>query len=433
MGQTTAILTTTYGLNFDISIGWCFLAIGALVITNLVAGFVYPENRRLLEQEVFLLLLFDLLQLGFLLYLTGGLNNPFALMMIAPVTVSAMTMQPQPTLILGGLAIILVTLLSYFHVPLQDANGFVFRMPPLFVLGFWAAMMIGIVFLAIYARRVTAETYAMSQALLATQMALSREQKLTDLGGVVAAAAHEMGTPLATIKLVSSELVEELEDPTLRADAELIREQADRCRDILRSMGRTGKDDLHLRTAPLSAVVEEAAEPHMARGKEVHFSYVVSPGGARKMPNIQRRPEVIHGLRNLIQNAVDFARCSVWIDTKWSDDHVSIRIIDDGNGYPTDLLGRIGDPFIRRRAREAKSSERPEYEGMGLGLFIAKTLLERSGAETIFANGSIDSETPGSGHDRSGAIAEVVWPSAAIVIDVTPGTQALGENRPIPI
>jgi two-component system sensor histidine kinase RegB len=221
----------------------------------------------------------------------------------------------------------------------------------------------------------------MSQALLATQMALAREQKLTDLGGVVAAAAHELGTPLATIKLVSTELAEELEgQPQLAEDAQLISSQADRCRDILRSMGRAGKDDLHMRSAPLGAVVREAAEPHANRGVEIEMEFTAGPGAPEGQPIIWRKPEIIHGLRNLVQNAVDFAEDRVWIDGTWSNGVIRLLITDDGPGFPPDMLGRLGDPFLRRRSR-APDLSRPGYEGMGLGLFIAKTLLERSGAK----------------------------------------------------
>jgi len=431
-GQSAAVLVAHFYLELQIELGLCFMAIGASVVTNLVAIFVYPENRRLPEREVLVTLLFDLSQLAFLLYLTGGLNNPFALLMLAPVTVSAMTLRTGSTLFLGALAIVLVTVLAVFYLPLRTDFGFVLRMPYLFIMGFWTAMVIGFAFLGVYAARVTAETQSMSKALLATQMALSREQKLTDLGGVVAAAAHELGTPLATIKLVSAELLDELDDPDLRDDAALIREQADRCRDILHSMGRAGKSDLHLRTAPLSSVLQEAAEPHANRGKTIHFNIKPREGQTLKMPNIYRRPEVIHGMRNLVQNAVDFAKTQVWVEARWSDTAVSVRVIDDGPGYPTGLLGRIGDPFIRKGRRAERDDTRPEYEGMGLGLFIAKTLLERSGAEVGFANGS-SGASRAQGSPRRGAIAEVTWPEDAIVEPRDQTSKALGDNKPIPV
>ncbi len=194
-------------------------------------------------------------------------------------------------------------------------------------------------------------------------------------------------------------------------------------------MGRAGKDDLHLRQAPLGALLREAAEPHMARGKAVLFELAPGPGGDERQPVVQRRPEVIHGLRNLVQNAVDFAQDRVWIDASWTGASISVRICDDGEGYPSHVLGRIGDPFVRsRRGAGTTVGTRPEYEGMGLGLFIAKTLLERSGADLSFANGSDPFLTVDEHPERSGAIVEVVWPRSAIA---APEGDALGSNRRI--
>lgn len=433
-GQFAAITVAQRYFNLDLELGLSYIAVGASVIANLVAIFVYPENKRLSESEVFLMLLFDISQLAFLLYVTGGLHNPFALLILAPVTISATALPLRSTVALGAVAIGMVTALMFFHIPLRTQEGVEMRMPDVFLFGNWAAITIGITFQAIYARRITQEIHTMSQALLATQMALSREQMLTDLGGVVAAAAHELGTPLATIKLVSAELMEELADqPEQRQDARLIRDQADRCRDILRSMGRAGKDDLHLRHAPLGTVIREAAEPHFNRGKEVLIDLQPDLGADSRQPSIARRPEIIHGLRNLVQNAVDFTDSCVWVDAVWSENSILIRIIDDGNGFPLDLLGRIGDPFVRRRRTPEDRRKRPEYEGMGLGLFIAKTLLERSGAELSFANGTTPGGPRPAPGTRSGAIIEVLWPAKAITQAPESQSRGLGENRPIEI
>lgn len=428
-GQLVAIAVATHFYGISLPLGLCFLAIGAAVIANLVLFSIYPANKRLSESEALLTLLFDLAQLSFLLFLTGGLSNPFALLILAPVTVSASVLSLRATVFLGGLAVALVTLMAAISVPMRDSAGLPIRVPSLFEFGFWLSLVIGIVFLSIYSRRVATEVRSMSDALLATQMALAREQKLTDLGGVIAAAAHELGTPLATIKLVSTELLDELADrPDLADDARLIRDQADRCRDILRSMGKAGKDDLHMRQAPLSAVLREAAEPHMGRGKLVHFSAQPSADGAKTEPEILRRPELIHGLRNFVQNAVDFATSQIWIDANWSLDRLTIRIIDDGAGFSPHVLARIGDPFLRARRDETQTRDRPGYEGMGLGLFIAKTLLERTGAELSFANAADPFLRPLERSDRSGAIVEVIWPLTQIVAEKG---QALGENQPL--
>jgi two-component system sensor histidine kinase RegB len=429
LGQLVALTIAQRMYNLQLELGLCYLAVGVSVVGNLIAIFVFPESKRLSETENFLMVMFDLLQLCFLLYLTGGLHNPFSLLVLGPVTVSASVLSLRSTIILGMTAMLLVSGMVFYHLPLRTEEGFILRIPDIFVFGQWAAITIALVFISVYSRRITREMNSMSDALAATQMALARAQKLNDLGGVVAAAAHELGTPLATIKLTSAELAEELGGfPDLREDALLIREQADRCRDILRGMGRAGKDDLHMRQAPLVEVIREAAEPHEHRGKEIVIEDGPGPGGEYNPPLILRRPEVIHGLRNLVQNAVDFARTTVWIEAMWTDDLISVRIMDDGRGFPQQLIGRIGDPFVRRRRSESDSRARPEYEGMGLGLFIAKTLLERTGAELSFANGADPYRPISDQSARRGAIVEVVWPRSLIVPEAGAGG-ALGENR----
>ncbi|GGD21231.1 sensor histidine kinase RegB [Sinisalibacter lacisalsi] len=428
-GQIAAIGISQRLFNLDIELGLCAIAVGMSIILNLISLFVYPENKRLSEREATMMLAFDTVQLGFLLGVTGGINNPFALLIMAPVTVAATALSLRATLAIGQAAVVLVSVIAWLHLPLRTLEGETLAMPELFALGYWFAIVVSIVFIGVYTRRVSTEIQSMSKGLLATQMALAREQKLTDLGGVVAAAAHELGTPLATIKLVSSEMVSELpEGSDLHDDATLIRDQADRCRDILRSMGRAGKDDLQLRQAPVSAVIEEAAEPHRGRGKEI----IVQTGDGTTMteeqPMILRRPELIHGLRNLVQNAVDFASSTVWVEACWSDTVFSIRVIDDGVGYPPYLLGRIGDPFIRQTRKRQRDARRPEYEGMGLGLFIAKTLLERTGAELNFANGTDPYTGVARPGQQSGAIVEVTWSRKRTGIEATDRTPILGEN-----
>ncbi len=430
-GQLTAITVAQQMYGLQLELGLCYLAIGASVIANLVAIFVFPENKRLTDTQNMLMVLFDLLQLSFLLFLTGGLHNPFALLMLGPVTISAAVLTLRSTVFLGATAIMLVSLLAQFNYPLRTEQGLILAIPDIFVFGNWIALIIAIIFISAYSVRVTSEIHTMSDALSATQMALAREQKLTDLGGVVAAAAHELGTPLATIKLASGELYEELADkPDLQEDASLIREQADRCRDILRDMGRAGKDDLHLKKAPLRTVLEEAAEPHRDRGKEIAFQLV---GREVDQPLILRKPEIIHGIRNLIQNAVDFAEQQIWIEARWSEKTIGLRIMDDGRGFPPQMIGRIGDPFMKHRRSVSEKGARPGYEGMGLGLFIAKTLLERSGAELSFANGREESPLDQGVARGIGAVVEVTWRRRDI--DAVTGDSPVpqGANQRIPI
>lgn len=426
-GQAGAVLVAHYVFHLNLEIGLIAMTIGVSILANIVSTFIYPENRRLTENEAFFMIGFDLGQLGVLLYLTGGLNNPFALLILAPVTIAATVLPARGIIVIGLSAIAIVGGLAMQSLPLMTDSGFPLLLPRLFVFGFWSALMVGVVFIGIYARQVTQEIISMGDALTATQMALAREQKLTDLGGVVAAAAHELGTPLATIKLVSSELLDELDESSdLHEDARLIRDQADRCRDILRSMGRAGKDDKHLRSTPLETLVQEAAEPHMNRGKSVLIE-LLSDADPADQPIVLRRPEVIHGLRNLVQNAVDFAESTVLVSLSWTDASITVRISDDGQGFPASVIGRIGDPFVRRRRWSLQEDQRPGYEGMGLGLFIAKTLLERSGADLDFANGGARAlaDRPG------GAIVTVTWARDDLDAKRNQASPSLGENERI--
>ncbi len=395
----TTIVALAMGIDFALA------PVLALIVAS--AGmnlwlFLQPPSRTSARRAV-MQLSFDLAQISALMALTGGLTNPFALLVLAPVTIAATSLNLRQTVALGLATMALITLAGIFALPLRDANGAVLQMAPTLALGHWAALMIGVMFFAGYAHRVTRELSLTSSALFATQMALAREQRLQHLGGVVAAAAHELGTPLATIKLIAAEMEDELSDrPDLADDLSSLRASVERCGAILKSMGRAGKDDLLLRVAPLQVVLEDAAEPHAGRG--IHLQIMAED------IDIQRDPAVIHALRNLIQNAVDFAHSRVMIEAAADDTHLHVLIRDDGPGFPAALLARIGDPYPTNRR---SSESRKGYEGMGLGLFIAKTLLERSGAALAFGNGD------------PGAMVEVSWPLARIRAD---GRAALGEN-----
>lgn len=396
---TTVIVARSLGIGF--AIGPVLALIAAAIVLNLWQ--MFGPRRRAASDHAVWQLSFDLLQISALMGLTGGLANPFALLVLAPVTIAAASLNIRQTVALGLATVALISLSSLMALPLTDADGRELRLVPMLALGHWFALVIGVVFFGGYAHRVTAELTATSNALFATQMALSREQRLQHLGGVVAAAAHEMGTPLATIKLIAGELADELQDrPDLHDDAMALRASADRCGQILRSMGRAGKDDLHLHSAPLRAVLEDAAAPHADRGPVVEIH--------AEGPDIRRDPGVIHALRNLIQNAVDFAASRVVLAADTTGGHITVTIRDDGPGYPPALLARIGDPYLTSRRG---GDQRQGYEGMGLGLFIAKTLLERSGARLTFANGG------------PGAVVTVRWPMDRIRADAR---GALGQN-----
>ncbi|RED12088.1 sensor histidine kinase RegB [Pontivivens insulae] len=435
-GQAAAVLVGWLALGMDLPVIACFALILLSVSLNGLAAIVLPETLRLSSRYTTGVMLFDLVQLALLLLLTGGLTNPFSILIVGPVMIAATALPFRITAMLGLVAVFLSSILLVWYIPLRMADGTVLSLPDVYLFGMWLSLTIAVGFFGIYAARVSSDTAAMSDALIATQSALAREQQLAALGGVVAAAAHELGTPLATIKLAASELVDELDrdtfDPALADDARLIRDQADRCRTILAEMGKAGREDLHLRHVPIYTLIDEAAAPHRDRGPRVWLRLEGDADGSDNpnQPVMRRSPEIIHGLRNLIQNGVDFAQGHVWVDVTWDTDIVRIVVGDDGPGYAPDLLRRIGEPFVGRRRRQIR---RGEYEGMGLGLFIAKALLERSGARLTFANGSEqgrarrDLGTPDFARPP-GATVEVVWPRARVAPLDDPSRHGLARN-----
>ncbi len=398
-------------------IGAEFALSPVLVVIALAAGLnltlMIWRGRRISADEAALQLGYDLTQVAILLTLTGGLANPFALLLLVPVTIAATALPGRQLVALAVATVVMVTLIGVLAQPLSFGSDAMVQIQQPLLVGHWVAIVVGAAFFIAFARRVAAEINASSDALFVARMALEREQRLQHLGGVVAAAAHELGTPLATIKLVSSELADELAEALpdredLAEDVTLLRQSADRCRDIMRSMGASGRDDLLIRFAPLAEVLAEAAAPHRGRGAGI----VIDAGAG--MPVIQRDAAVIHGLRNLIQNAVDFAASQVTIRASRDRRDLCIQILDDGPGFPPALLPRIGSPFLttRPRAEDGRS-----YEGMGLGLFIAKALLQGSGARLDFGNGV-----------SGGARITVTWPLARIEAE---DRGALGANPEI--
>lgn len=393
LGQSAAVIIARFVYGIQVPMGPVVAVIGLLLASNMVYWTAFPVRQRADAGHLLRVLLFDTLQLGALLALTGGLDNPFALLILAPVSIGAAALPYRSALAVAILGMAVVSGVWAFSLPLVDASGAALRPPDMLRFGMWLALVVGIVFNGFYAWRVASEIHMMQAALVATQEALAREQKLTDLTGVVAATAHELGTPFATIKLISSELTDLLEgQPELQDDAREITTQINRCRDILHAMGQAATPDSIMDHAPVQAIVEEAARPHINRGILVRVS-LGAP--AMDQPHIPRRPEILHGLRNLIQNAVDYARSEVDVRINWSDTLLTIAVMDDGPGFPAHLLTRLGEPI----ARSVRKMDRTGYDGMGMGLFISNTLLGRTGAQLAFSNRAAG----------QGAIVEVKW------------------------
>ncbi|WP_192250043.1 ActS/PrrB/RegB family redox-sensitive histidine kinase [Mesorhizobium caraganae] len=406
VGQSLTVLVVAYGLKFPLPVSLCFALIACSAWLNLVLTFRYPAAHRLTPFPAFFILTFDSLQLAGLLYMTGGLTNPFSLLMTVPVVVSATSLPLRLTAILGGLVIVGASLLVFFHLPLPWYEGAPLPMPFIYVAGIWMAVFSSIAFTAIYAFRVAEEARLLANALAATELVLQREQHLSALDGLAAAAAHELGTPLATIALVSKEMEKALgDDPKYGEDVKLLRSQSERCREILKRLtSLSSEGEAHLSRLPLTSLVEEVTAPH----RDFGISIKLRPGERIGPEPVGRRnPGVIYGLGNLVENAVDFARKTVTIRWSWDELDVTFSIIDDGPGFPPEIIDRIGEPYMStRQGNEAGG-------GLGLGLFIAKTLLERSGATLDFRNSS------GLGE---GAIVQISWPRTVFLNPESVGT-----------
>ncbi|MDN5926768.1 MAG: ActS/PrrB/RegB family redox-sensitive histidine kinase [Hyphomicrobiales bacterium] len=408
VGQSAAVIVVAYVLHFPVPVSLCFGLIACSAWLNLFLAFRYPATQRLGPGAAFAILIFDALQLAGLLYVTGGLTNPFSVLMAVPVVISATSLSLRLTILLGAVTIGAATLLAFLHYPLPWFPDSELRMPFIYVAGMWMAVISSIAFTGLYAWRVAEEARLLATALTATELVLQREQHLSALDGLAAAAAHELGTPLATIALVAKEMERALgQDPRYSEDVTLLRSQSERCREILKRLtSLSSEGEAHMARLPFTSLIEEVTAPHRDFGIAIKLEPGERTGGE---PVARRNPGVLYGLGNIIENAVDFAREKVTLRWRWNEETVSIDVIDDGPGFPPEILDRIGEPYMTTR----HASE--EGGGLGLGLFIAKTLVERSGATIRFAN----SARPG-----MGATVGIVWPRNLFV------TGGIGEASP---
>ena len=393
VGQSVTVVVVAYWLDFPLPVSLCFALIACSAWLNLYLTFRYPSAHRLAPSSALATLLFDSLQLAGLLYLTGGLTNPFSLLLTVPVVISATTLSLKMTAVLGGLVMAMVSALVFYHFPLPWIEGAELTIPFVYVAGMWMAVFSSITFTAVYAWRVAEEARLLANALAATELVLQREQHLSALDGLAAAAAHELGTPLATITVVAKEMERALgNDPRFREDVILLRSQSERCREILKRLtSLSTESDEHLARLPLTSLIEEVTAPHRDFGIAIRLE----PGERiGEEPVGHRNPGVIYGLGNLVENAVDFAAGAVTVHWRWDESAVIIDVIDDGPGFPPEILDRIGEPYMSTRQGAEPGG------GLGLGLFIAKTLLERSGATLSFFNAN---------QRGQGAVVQVAW------------------------
>jgi two-component system, sensor histidine kinase RegB len=405
-GQLVSVLFVTFGLQFSMPLNPCLAVIAASAILNIVVELTVSKNLRLEDHFATAVLSFDVVQLSLLLYFTGGLENPFGVLLLAPVTIAAVSLRVRQIIIILTLVAFSASLLSTFHWPLPWYAGEAFLLPALYKSGLWISLLVATLFICAYAAQVAHEARNISLALAATELVLERQNHLSRLDGLAAAAAHELGTPLATIALISRELSNSRLPNEITEDLELLNQEVQRCRTILRRLtSLAAEEQPPLDTMKLRHLLENIAMPF----RQQLVTIRVEAQGDNQEPVVANSPAFTFGIGSFLENAIDFAEAEVVLSAGWTDDHVTITIADDGPGFPNDIIGQIGEPYLK-----AKSNRRlklDEGSGLGLGIFIAKTLLERTGAVLTFANQA-----------KGGAVVEIQWNRRRLEIQISHST-----------
>jgi two-component system sensor histidine kinase RegB len=402
LGQLATIFVVDQGLDFEVPLVPCLSVIAFSAVVNIALQIAFNPMQRLLPKHAAALLALMIAELDALLFLTGGVDNPFIILILAPTLIAATALPPRLTLALAAFAAASATLLTYWHLPLPWSESEPLTQPFTYSVATWLSTILAIGVTSLYAFQATEQARKLSDALAATELVLTREQHLTQLDGLAAAAAHELGTPLSTITLIARELEKTTApDAPIAADIRTLREQTQRCRDILAKLTQLSSAGAPFDKMRLSALVEEAVAPHRDFGIAIKVRQTM-PG--KNEPVTRRNPAVLYGLGNILENAVDFAREAVEVDAWWDSRHVEIVIADDGPGIAPDILRKIGEPYLSRRPPDSGSG------GLGLGIFIARTLLERSGATVTFRNRVFPAH---------GAIVHVIWPRDAFELEET--------------
>src|ERR1700754_44081 len=411
LGQLAAIFIVSQGLDFDVPVIPCVAIVGVSALANLVLQIAFNPMQRLEPRYAAALLALNIIELAALLFLTGGLENPFSFLFLAPVLISATALPVRLTIALGMLAVACASAVVFSHVPLPWEGEEPLVLPPIYLFGVWLSILVAIGVTSLYAFQVTEDTRKLSDALAATELVLTREQHLTQIDGLAAAAAHELGTPLSTIFLISRELEKSVpENSLLAGDLKTLREQAQRCRDILSKITQLSSSGAPFDRMPLSTLIEEVVAPHRDFGVAIKVRIAVA--GARE-PVGTRNPAILYGVGNILENAFDFARATVEVSAWWNSETVEIVISDDGPGIAPDMLKRIGEPYLSRR--RSGDETQSEHHGLGLGVFIARTLLERTGAKVSFSNRHFPDH---------GAVVQIAWPRSRFESDEIPAEPA---------
>ena len=391
-GQFFAINVVYFylALPFPIELSYVVIFIGLL--TNLYLQFGI-KIYQLKDIYASIFLVYDLIQLSILLFLTGGIFNPFCFLLIIPAIVSSTFLSMGTTIILVFITSLLLLIISFFHLPLPGKEMNLLDFSDFYKIGIVISIFIGLIFLSYFGIRFDGETKKRSKALNKLQEVISKEYELESLGGQAAAAAHSLGTPLATISVVAKELKKEIGDDTeISKDIDLLISQTKRCSEILKQISKKQiEEDIFLSSVRFEDLILEIIDSFKeTSSKEIYFE---ADNDQNKI-KIQRTPEIIYGLRNFIGNAVKFSKSKVKVNLISDNNIIEIKINDDGPGIPEDIINKIGEPYIKSKSRELSSNS-----GLGLGTFLGKTLLERQNAKLLFRRNS----------NLGGALVIITW------------------------
>ena len=392
VGQYVTINIVYFVLDFGLPFFYCSIIILISIITNIYLQFKVKENQ-LSNLSSTSYLLYDLIQLAILLYLTGGIINPFAILLIVPAIVSSTFLTLKSTLNLSFITILVLILLTLYHFPLPHPGEFYFDVPSYYLYSITTAVIIGLIFLTYFGTRFGTESRKRTEALNKLELILAKEHELESIGLQAAAAAHSLGTPLSTITVVVKELEKEIgNNPKYSKDINLLLSQTKRCSDILRNLSKDQfKEDSFLSDIKIEDLLNRIASSYMEISEKKILLYMKKN---EANPRIERTLEITYGLRNFIGNAVKYSKSSVEISLESNNKITEVVVCDDGPGFSEDIINVLGEPYIRSKNEiiSAKS-------GLGLGTFIGKTLLERMKAKVKF----------GKSPKTNGAMVTVQW------------------------
>ena len=390
IGQLITIYLVHFLFNFQLPLIYCSLTIFFGGLTNIFIQFNF-KNNQLNNIESTILLFYDVLQLSVLLYLTGGVTNPFIVFLIVPAIVSSTLLNLSSTIFLSIITGISLILLTFNYYPLPHPGDLHFHVPNYYIYSIPSALMIALVFLNYFGFRFGYEARRRGNALNKLESVLSKEQELDSIGHQAAAAAHSLGTPLSTITVIARELRKEIkENSKFSEDIDTLITEVKKCGDILKKLSRREiVSDEYVKNVTMYNLLYEIVESFKEISKKDIF---LNKNDLAKSIQIKRSAEITYGLRNFIGNAVKYSNSKVNIDLEAYNDEIKIKISDDGPGFPADIVNIIGEPYISTKSKKLKLKA-----GLGLGTFIGKTLLERKKATIEFIN------------LKSGAQVEISW------------------------